>query len=165
MINECQDYLNGLLKKSGYSRVINRKKELVECSESKIGACFPAEEEINPKHRETIYLNNKGTKIKRKQKFERKITFDIVISEYDLNKVESMYEKFLMELDSGITVDGNYVPLAIKNVEWISKEDNILKANQSVHLQIEFETGIYKESGFASLNDLHIEADKENQDG
>lgn len=42
---------------------------------------------------------------------------------------------------------------------WFDEKDSILKSKISVQILIEFDGGIYKDSGFKKITDIGVEAD------
>ncbi|GAA6428450.1 hypothetical protein [Dielma fastidiosa] len=162
MISEIQQYLKNLLLSIGYSeaRIYLRKEDLLNSQDSRQAGCWPYEEELERISKRVTYTKD-GQKVKRKQVFKRVIKFNIVLGEYKLAEAEALYIQFLSLIDEYINIDENAVPIRLAKAEWIDKSDEILKAKFAMHLILEFDTGIYKESGYAALNDLNIEVRKE----
>lgn len=162
MISEIQLYLKSILLTIGYSeaRIYLRKEDLLNSQDSRQAGCWPYEEELERTSKCVAYVKD-GQKVKRKQVFKRIIKFNIVIGEYKLAEAEALYMKFLSMIDEYINIDENAVPIRLAKAEWIDKSDEILKAKFAMHMILEFDTGIYKESNYSALNDLNIEVRKE----
>lgn len=162
MISEIQQYLKNLLLSIGYSeaRIYLRKEDLLNSQDSRQAGCWPYEEELERTNKKTAYVKD-GQKIKRKQVFKRIIKFNVILGEYKLAEAEALFMQFLAKIDEYINIDENAVPIRLAKAEWIDKSDEILKAKFAMHLILEFDTGIYKESGYEALNGLNIEVRKE----
>ena len=73
-----------------------------------------------------------------------------------------MFEKFVSSLDSGIYVDGNYVPIEVEEADWVDKDDSLLKAQVAVQVFITFQGGIYRDTDFAPLTNVRIASVEKN---
>lgn len=162
MISEIQQYLKSLLLAIGYSeaRIYLRKEDLLNSQDSRQAGCFPYEEELERISKKVIYVKD-DQKIKRKQIFKRIIKFNVIIGEYKLAEAEALYMQFLSLIAEYINLDENAIPIRLSKAEWIEKDDEVLKAKFAMHLILEFDTGIYKESPYEVLNDLGLEVGKE----
>ena len=96
------------------------------------------------------------TETKRRKIFDRKLTFTVVIGDYTDDAVETMFEAFLANLDRGIYVDGNFVPIEVEGADWVDKDDSILKAQVAVQVTISFDGGVYRDTGFAPLTHVEV---------
>ncbi|MFQ7874052.1 hypothetical protein [Enterocloster sp.] len=71
--------------------------------------------------------------------------FKVVIGEYSEEACEAIFLAFLEALGQGIRLDGNYVDIELGEVEWVDKEDSILKANIACQIPVTFHGGIYRD--------------------
>ena len=95
-------------------------------------------------------------KIKRTKKFNRNITFVVVIGEYSYKKCDKIYSKFISILDDGIYVEDNYVEMTIdSDVDWVEEKDSIISSEIAVQILITFNGGVYKDTGYKKV-DINI---------
>ena len=71
------------------------------------------------------------------------IDFDMQIDAEEA--CEAIFLAFLEVLGQGIRLDGNYVDIELGEVEWVDKEDSILKANIACQIPVTFHGGIYRD--------------------
>lgn len=170
MFQQCKEYLLVKLKEAGLkTQPYTSLKKLRASQESHIGAVLFDEESFTRNGSKTIYKDERGDRKKRRKVFDRNLTFDIIIGEYTQDKAEELFESFLLCLDKGMMVNGNYVPIEPETAEWVDEDDSILKAKIAVQLKVRFEGGIYKDTGFANVKDVAVDSveidRKENKDG
>lgn len=159
MFMECKEYLISKLKEAGIkTQPYTSLKKLRTTQESHIGAVLFDEETFTRNGSKTLYKDERGDRKKRRKIFDRNLTFDIVIGEYTQDKAEELFESFLLSLDKGLMIKGNYVPIEPETAEWVDEDDSILKAKVAVQLKIRFEGGIYRDTGFAKVNDVQVDA-------
>lgn len=164
MIVECSNYLIDKVNKAGIkTKVKTTLKDLKASSESHIGAVLFEDDEFEKNIQKVIYTDELGNKKKRKKIFDRKTTFSVVVGEYEQVKCQNIFSNFMTLIESGIYIDGNYVEIIPKKAAWVEDKDSILKSKVAVQILIEFNGGIYKESGFKKIEDIDIEVnvDKE----
>jgi len=82
----------------------------------------------------------------------------VIIGDYTEDAVESMFERFLSGIGSGITVDGNFVPIEVEAADWVDSDDSILKAKVAVQIKIRFDGGVYRDTDFAKVSELVVES-------
>lgn len=157
MINQCREYLKGKLTAAGIKeKIITVQKDLNNNNEQHVGAVLLQKENIEKAgtfKRGTI----NGVNIKRTKKFNRSVTFVVVIGEYSFENCEKIYSKFLEIIDDGINIDENYTKIEIdSDVDWVDKEDSILKSEIAVQILITFDGGVYKDTGFKQV-DVNID--------
>ena len=80
----------------------------------------------------------------------------MVIGDYTDDAVETMFEAFLANLDRGIYIDGNFVPIEVEGADWVDKDDSILKAQVAVQVTISFDGGVFRDTGFAPLTHVEV---------
>ena len=84
-----------------------------------------------------------GQRITRKKLFERITVLHVVIGEYNEEKVENIFTKFLKIMSKGVEVDGNWVEMEIGEVDWVQGEDTILKSKMAVEFDMTLTGGVY----------------------
>ena len=86
-------------------------------------------------------------------------SFKVVIGEYTEETCEEIFLAFLEALENGIHIEGNYVDIEIGQVEWVEKEDSILKANIACQIPITFHGGIYRDTrkNTAAIGDIQVD--------
>ncbi len=166
MFTSCRNMLKENLKKAGFKekQIYTSKKRLALCNESRVAAVLFEEDVLAKNKSKRIYESN-GNKHKRRRKYDRDISFSIVIGEYEIEKVEEIYNKFLEELPEGIYVDGNYVEVIPSASDWMDDEDTILKSKCAVQITVTCKGGVYKDTEFVKATDVDIAVEKEKSDG
>lgn len=159
MYAESKQYLLDKLKAAGLkSNPYTSEKALEKCMDSHVGAVLFESESILRNGSKTYYKDEEGAQKKRRKVFDRKLLFNVIIGDYSDEAVETLFEAFLGGLDSGIYVNGNYVPIAVEDAAWVDKDDSLLKAKVAVQINISFDGGLYKDTGFTKVSDLEIES-------
>lgn len=170
MFAQCKEYLVLKLKEAGLkTQPYTSLKKLRNTQESHIGAVLFDEESFTRNGSKTIFRDERGDRKKRRKVFDRNLTFDVIIGGYTQDEAEGLFESFLICLDKGLMIKGNYVHVEPETAEWVDEEDSILKAKVAVQLKVKFEGGIYKDTGFIAVKDVAIDSveiiRKENEDG
>ncbi len=171
LYTQAKQYLLDKLKAAGLrSRPYTTQKSLEKSQESHIGAVLFDQEAYTRNGSKKRFKNEKGEQHKRRKVFDRALTFTVTIGDYSDDAVETMFERFIAGLDSGIYVDGNYVPIEVDRADWVDRDDSILKAQVAVQVRITFQGGVYKDTDYGPLT--HVEVveiekinGKENTDG
>ena len=140
------------------SKPYTTEKALEKSQESHVGAVLFEAETVLRNASKTIYTDKEGARTKRRKVFDRKLTFQVVIGDYTDDAVETMFEAFLNNLDRGIYVDGNFVPIEVEGADWVNKDDSILKAQVAVQIRIRFDGGLYRDTNFAKVTDIEVES-------
>lgn len=158
LYGESKHYLLDKLVASGLkSKPYTTEKALEKSQESHVGAVLFESETVLRNASKTIYTDQEGARTKRRKVFDRKLTFQVVIGDYTDDAVETMFEAFLSNLDRGIYVDGNFVPIEVEGADWVNKDDSILKAQVAVQVTVTFNGGLYKDTKLAALAGIEIE--------
>lgn len=166
MIGQCKEYLIQKLKDAGIkSTVYTSIKKLEKSSESHIGAVLFEGDSFTRSGSKTIFEDQEGVKRKRVKIFNRKISFVVVIGEYDESKCETIFETFIGLLDRGMLIDGNFTPIEIDDADWVDENDSVLKAKIAVQVKITFEGGLYKDSTFGTMSEIEQTLEKEENNG
>lgn len=160
MISECREYLIDKIIKAGIkTKVKTTMKDLKASNENHIGAVLFEDDEFEKNIKKTFYVDESGNKKKRLKIFDRKTTFSVVLGEYEQSKCEVIFANFMVLIDAGFHIDGNYIEITPKKASWVDKDDSVLKAKVAVQVLIEFDGGIYKDSEFKKINDIGVEAE------
>ncbi len=161
---ESKGYLIDKLRAAGLkSRPYTTGKSLEKSQESHVGAVLFESEGLSRDHSKTYYRDQEGVRKKRRKVFGRKLTFSVVIGGYTDDEVEAMFERFLVGLDRGIYVRGDFVPIEVEGADWIDKDDSILKAQVAVQIRITFDGGLYKDSGYGRLSETELDVEDMNK--
>lgn len=160
MIAECREYLVDKVIKAGIKTNIRiTMKDLKASNESHIGAVLFEDEEFEINIKKTNYVDEEGNKQKRTKMFDRKTSFSVVIGEYEQSKCEIIFENFMKSIGTGLYIDNNYIEISPKKASWVDKDDSILKSKVAVQVLIEFDGGIYKDTGFKKVNDIGVDVE------
>lgn len=149
-------YLLEKLKEVGFQSPYTTQKALLKSYDSHVGAVLFESETYARNGSKKQFRDEEGARHKRRKVFDRMITFKVLIGDYTDDAVETMLEAFIKSLDTGIYDEGNFVPLEVNGVEWLDIDDSILKAKVAAQIKIDFNGGIYKDSGFTPLTAVKI---------
>lgn len=162
MFVDCQSELIRALKAAGCEKEpFTSKKRMLLSSESRISAVLCEEDMVERAKEKRYYAAAEGRNKKRSKLYNRDITFTVVIADYNQEATEETYEKFLLEVASGIYTDGNYVSIEPADAQWMGEKDHILKAKIAVQLKIVCHGGLYKDTDMVPLKDIHVDVEKE----
>lgn len=155
-----KNYLIDKLKVAGVRGTMHTTmKSLKNCNLSHVGAVLRMNEEFTHSGSKKIYGDQEGRQRMRRKLFDRKTSLRVVIADSDEAKCEAILERFLKEVGKGLCVDGNWVGLEVKDVEWLEDEDSILKAKIATQFVVEFTGGIYQDNDMKQLKLEEIEAE------
>lgn len=156
---QCKQYLLDRLIAAGLkSKPYTSQKSLERCQDSSFGAVLFDSEVTVRNGSKTIFKDQEGAQKKRTKIFDRNLTFTVMIGGFTDEEVEALYERFVGGLDQGIYVDGNYVPIETEGTDWSDDDDTIFKAKVSVGMKITFSGGLYRDTDFAKLSGIEVEA-------
>jgi len=159
MYAESKRYLLDKLKAAGLkSNPYTSEKTLEKSMESHLGAVIFESETILRNGSKTYFKDEEGAQKKRRRVFDRKLMFNVIIGDYSDEAAEALFEAFLSSLDKGIYINGNYVPITVEDAAWVDKDDTLLKAKVAVQINISFDGGLYKDTGFTKVSDVEIES-------
>lgn len=159
LYQESKQYLLDKLKAAGLkSKPYTTQKALEKSQESHIGAVLFESETLSRNGSKTRFRDQEGAQKKRRKVFERTLAFTVIIGDYSDEAVESTFERFLGNLDRGIYVNGDFVPIEAEGADWVDKDDSILKAQVAVQVKIIFNGGVYRDTDFAKVSDVKIES-------
>lgn len=160
MYTECRDALKECLKQCGATGTIHTsRKKLRTSGESRVFAVLFEDDGLAKNKSRRIYTDD-GGKHKRRKKFDRNLTFSIVIGEYDIEKVQELYDSFLENIPDGIYVKGNYVDMEPTVADWMDDEDTIIRAKCAVQVKVVCRGGVYKDTDYAKADDVEIAVNK-----
>ena len=156
---ESKAYLIAKLKEAGVrTKPYTAMKRLEKSQESHVSAVIFDKETISRNGSKKCYRDQQGAKKKRRKVFDRDLSFAVIIGDYSDDAVETIFEQFLESLDRGIWVNENFVPIEAEDAEWADEEDSILKARVAVRVMVTFQGGLYRDTDFAPLTNVEIEA-------
>lgn len=162
MVKECKEYLINKLKESGIkNKPFTTMKELKQFQDSHVGAVLFEKDEFEKEMRKAIFTDENGIKHKKRKTLKRTTLFSVIIGEYTQDKCEEIFDNFMKSLDQGINIDNAYVEINPQKADWVDEKDSVLKAKVAVQVVIEFEGGIYKDSGYKRINNIDFEISKE----
>lgn len=142
-----KEYLKKCLQKAGIkNEVITTWKMLQMKTDSHVGAVLREDQTITRNGSKRNYKDQSGVRCVREKIYDVDTSFKVVIGEYTEEQCEAIFLAFLEALGKGIHIEGNYVDIEIGQVEWVEKEDSILKANIACQIPITFHGGIYKDT-------------------
>lgn len=157
LYTEAKQYLLNKLTAAGLkSKPYTTQKSLEKSLESHIGAVLFEREAYARNGSKKRFRDEEGAKHKRRKVFDRDLTFTVIIGDYTDDKVEAIFERFVSGLDSGIYVDGNFIPIEVEGADWVDKDDSILKAQVAVQVSVTFHGGIYKDTDFGPLTRIEM---------
>ena len=166
MFIECQQFLKDALKEAGIrTPPITTMKQLKVFADSHVGAILFDDETLNRSGSKRIFRNERGDQQKRRRVYDRSITFDVIIGEYTAQAAEAIYEAFLLKLERGLYIDGNFTSAEIVGADWVEKEDSILKAQVAVQVKIKFDGGVYRDTDFVDVSGKELGISTENLNG
>ena len=162
MYTECQKELIRALMAAGCEKQpFTSKKRMESSGESRISGVLCEEEQLERCKEKRIFADQEGRKHKRVKLYNRDITYTVIIGEYSNDKLEEVYEKFIIEVPKGIYIDGNYVTFELSDAAWMDEKDHILRAKVTVQIKVTCHGGLYKDTDMARLNDIDIDVRKE----
>ncbi|EES73450.1 hypothetical protein POTG_01745 [Paenibacillus sp. oral taxon 786 str. D14] len=167
MIGTCREYLVGKLRQAGIKSTVHTSmKKLKASQESHIGAVLFEGDSFIREFGKRIYYDETG-KHKRRKQFARETSFVVVIGEYEQEACERIFENFMLSLDRGIYIDGNFTEIEPGEADWVDEEDSILKSKIAVQLKVKFLGGLYRDSDFAKISELdaEVQIEKEEEHG
>lgn len=154
---QSKNYLLGKLKAAGLKSIpYTTKKGLEKSNESHIGAVLFERETYARNGSKKRYRDQEGAQHKRRKVFDRALSFAVIIGDYNDDAVEAIFEAFVASLDSGIYVNGNFVPIEVEEADWVDKDDSILKAQVAVRVGVTFHGGIYRDTDFGPLTKVEV---------
>ena len=165
MFAECRAYLIQKLKESGIRmEPITTEKALKIYGNSHVGAVLFESETLVRSGSKRIYKGEAGDGKTRVKRFDRELTFGVIIGEYDADKVDAIYEAFLGNLGKGLYIRGNFITVEPTESEWVGAEDSILTAKVAVQVKITCYGGVYADTHRLKLNKEEVEMDVQKED-
>lgn len=155
-----KEYLKECLQKAGIkNEVITTWKALQIKMDSHVGAVLREGQTITRNGSKRNFKDQDGVRCVRAKAYDVDTSFKVVIGEYTEEKCEEIFLAFLEALGNGIHIEGNYVDIEIGQVEWVEKEDSILKANIACQIPITFHGGIYRDTrkNTAAIGDIQVD--------
>ncbi len=161
MYRETKNYLLEQVKQSGLKSIpYTTQKALEKSQESHVGAVLFEKETLEKDGSKTRYKDPAGAQKKRRRIFRRTLSYSVIFGDYTDEAVEAMYQNFLENLNDGIYIDGNYVPITVESADWVDKDDSILKAKVAVQVLVSFEGGVYRDTGYQPVQGIEMAVEK-----
>ena len=159
----ARNYLVSLLKDAGIkSQVYGSLKKLKLSNESHVGAVLRNGETFERSGSKKTFVDQEGRRNRREKLWTRTASYNVVIGDTDEEKVDAILTEFFRRLKKGIPDNGNWVDIEPGEVEWVEKNDSILKANVAVQFEVTCRGGIYEDR---RLEQKRIETALEKQGG
>ena len=152
LYSACKQYLLAKLKGTGLkSNPYTTQKALTKSLESHVGAVLFYSETYSRNGSKKRFIGQEGAKHKRRKVFDRTLSFTVTIGDYTDEAVEVLFETFIASLDAGI-----FVPIEVEEADWVDSDDSLLKAKVAVQVKINFQGGVYRDTGFAPVSEVDI---------
>lgn len=165
MYAECREYLIAKLQAANAAKPKTTMKQLSLSKDSHVSAVLAGKDTFVRNGSKTIFIDDGGSRHKRRKVFDRNESFNVVIGDYSEDAVEATMEAFLNALDDGLYINGNFVPIEVDESEWVEKDDSILQSKLAVNMKVTFGGGVYRDTDFAKVTDVTVDAEKEDSDG
>lgn len=151
MVKE-RNYLVDTLKLSGIkSQVYTNMKQLRQGNEAHLGAVLRNGEIFTRSGSKRKFVDQEGRQKRRFKLWDRSTVLHVVIADTSDDKVEEILENFLRNLKKGISVNGNWVDIAVGEMDWVDEGDSILRSKTAVQFDVTFEGGIYEDRDIKSM--------------
>lgn len=147
-----KEYLKRCLVKAGIrNEIVTNWKNLQLKMDSHIGAILREGQTITRNGSKRNFTDQDGVRCVRTKVYDVDTVFKVVIGEYSEETCETIFRQFLSALGDGIRIESNYVGIEIGQVEWVEKEDSVLKSNIACQITITFHGGIYTDEKKTSM--------------
>lgn len=163
MITQCRVYLIEKLTDAmgAGTKICTTLKELKAYTDSHVGAVIIDTESIVRNGSKVNVMTEEG-RSKRTLLYTREARFLVTLGEYTIEAAEPMFENFMLSLDKGIALpNGDYVSIEPGELEWIAKDDSVLKSEISAVLTIVCKGGMYKNINHIKINEAQITVEEE----
>lgn len=156
-----KEYLIERLKEAGFNaRIHESMKSLKSSGEIRTGAVIRYDDVLTRSGSKKTYRDQEGAQHKRVKIWDRDTKLKVVIGEATEEQCEKLFTAFLEKLERGIWIDGNWVGIEVEDIEWVDGADSILKSRLAVEIIVSFKGGIYRENGYAAVEQVRIDAEK-----
>lgn len=160
MVKEKQ-YLIDTLKKAGIkSHIYTSMKKLAMAGELQTGGVLKVREELTRSGSKKNYTDEEGRRKRRYKLWQRESILRVIIADSDEDRVEQVFTQFLKIVDKGVEEERNWEGIEINSVDWVEKEDNILKAKVAVQFDVTFTGGVYVDKLVRKIGIGNIEVKK-----
>lgn len=160
MYAKCREYLIDRLRASGIQmEPITSLKKLQLYRNSHVGAVLFDEETLERDGSRRVFKDTDGNPKTRTCLFKRNVVFDVVIGEFNAEKLDAIYQRFLEILGKGLYINGDFVYVEPSEAEWAEDEDSILAAKIAVKIRVTFSGGVYVDTPRQSLKDKELDID------
>jgi len=163
MVLKCRDYLVDKLNAIGMqAKPITSRKALEAALSPRICAVLFGTDDLARNGSKKFYEDETGARRKRTKVFDRKTTFTVHIGDSQPEKVDEFVTTFLLALDKGVYIDGNYVAIDVDAADWEDGDDTWLRGKVVTSLSVIFDGGVYRDTGLARISNVDIlEIEKE----
>lgn len=160
MYTECQAELIRALKAAGCEKEpFLSMKRMKNSAESRISAVLCEDDTVERASGKRFFEKN-GVSTRRTKLFDRNITYTVVIGDFSQEKAEDTYERFLLNVNKGIYVDGNYISIDPSDAQWMGEKDHILNANIAIQVKVTCTGGLYQDTDMVRLEDVDLTVEK-----
>lgn len=157
MIQEKQ-YLTDILKEAGIkTHVYDSIKRLTAANEYQVAAVLKVKEKLTRSGSRKKYTDQEGQRMQRRKLWDRESKLRVIIADTDEDKVEAVLTEFLKILDKGIVKNRNWEGIDLDTVDWVEREDSLLKAKVAVQFDITFTGGVYVDKMLQGMSIGNIE--------
>lgn len=157
MIQEKQ-YLIDTLKEAGIkTHVYTSIKKLTAANEYQVAAVLKVKEKLTRSGSRKKYTDQEGQRMQRRKLWDRESKLRVIIADTDEDKVEEVLTQFLKILDKGIVENRNWEGINLDTVDWVEREDSLLKAKVAVQFDITFTGGVYVDKMLQGMSIGNIE--------
>lgn len=157
MIQEKQ-YLIDTLKEAGIkTHVYTSIKKLTAANEYQVAAVLKVKEKLTRSSSRKKYTDQEGQRMQRRKLWDRESKLRVIIADTDEDKVDVILTEFLKILDKGIVENRNWEGIDLDTVNWVEREDGLLKAKVAVEFDITFTGGVYVDKMLQGMSIGNIE--------
>ena len=161
MVIEKQ-YLTDILKEAGIKgKIYTSIKKLTLSNEYQTAAVLKVKEKLTRSGSRKKYTDQAGQRMQRCKLWDRESKLRVIIADTDEDKVEEVLTQFLKILDKGIVENRNWEGIDLDTVDWVEREDSLLKAKVAAQFDITFTGGVYVDKKLQGMGIGNIEASKE----
>lgn len=155
MILACKEYLLSILKQMDIrGRIYTSLKELEVSNAIEYGAVL-FDGEIPTRSTQNRRMKSPTRNIRRFKTFDRKMKFLVSFGSASVAHTQALYEDFMNKLPKGfLDTEENYIPIVVEEVDWMEKNDSILRSELLVQIRILFEGGLYHDHEILKIQEI-----------
>lgn len=153
-----KQYLTDILKEAGVKgKIYTSIKKLTLSNEYQIAAVLKGKEKLTRSGSKKKYIGQEGQRMQRCKLWDRESKLRVIIADTDEDKVDQVFTKFLKILDKGIVENRNWEGIDLDTVDWVEREDSLLKAKVAVQFDVTFTGGVYVDKMLQGMSIGNIE--------